>query len=127
MPGKAGENLLVLCERRLDNVVFRAGFAVTRHQARQLVSHAHFTVNGKKVNIASYQVKAGDVIAVRESSRSSQIFKRLVGEDAIVVPATPAWIERDKNELKATITKLPTRADIDYPVAENLIVELYSK
>ena len=127
MPGKAGETLLVLCERRLDNVVFRAGFAVTRHQARQLVSHAHFTVNGKKVNIASYQVKAGDVIAVRESSRSSQIFKRLVGEDAIAVPATPAWIERDKNELKATITKLPTRADIDYPVAENLIVELYSK
>lgn len=126
MPGKAGENLLVLCERRLDNVVFRAGFAMTRHQARQLVNHAHFTVNGKKVNIPSYQVKAGDVIAVRDSSRSSVAFKRFVGEDAIAV-TTPQWIERDKNELKATVTKLPVREDIDFPVEEHLIVELYSK
>lgn len=126
MPGKAGENLLVLCERRLDNVVFRAGFALTRHEARQLVNHAHFTVNGKKVNIPSYQVKAGDVIAVRDSSRSSQLFKRFLGEDAITV-TTPQWIERDKNDLKATITKLPVREDIDFPVEEHLIVELYSK
>ena len=126
MPGKAGENLLVLCERRLDNVVFRAGFALTRHEARQLVNHAHFTVNGKKVNIPSYQVKAGDVIAVSDSSRSSQLFKRFLGEDAISV-TTPQWIERDKSDLKATITKLPVREDIDFPVEEHLIVELYSK
>ena len=126
MPGQAGINLLVLCERRLDNVVFRAGFAMTRHEARQLVNHAHFTVNGKKVNIPSYQVKPGDVIAVRESSRSNAQFKRFVGEDAITVTA-PQWIDRDKNELKATITKLPVREDIDYPVEEHLIVELYSK
>ncbi|MBR1779972.1 MAG: 30S ribosomal protein S4 [Oscillospiraceae bacterium] len=126
MPGKTGENLLVLCERRLDNVVFRAGFALTRHEARQLVNHGHFTVNGKKVNIPSYQVKAGDVIAVRDSSRSSVIFKRFLGEDAISV-TTPTWIERDKNELKANITRLPVREDIDFPVEEHLIVELYSK
>ena len=126
MPGKAGENLLVLCERRLDNVVFRAGFALTRHEARQLVNHAHFTVNGKKVNIPSYQVKAGDVNAVSDSSRSSQLFKRFLGEDAISV-TTPQWIERDKSDLKATITKLPVREDIDFPVEEHLIVELYSK
>ena len=122
MPGKAGENLLVLCERRLDNVVFRAGFALTRHEARQLVNHGHFTVNGKKCNIPSFQVKA-----VRDSSRSSKVFKRFVGEDAVSVPAAPQWIERDKNELKATVTKLPVREDIDFPVEEHLIVELYSK
>ena len=127
MPGKAGENLLVLCERRLDNVVFRAGFALTRHEARQLVNHGHVTVNGKKCNIPSFQVKAGDVIAVRDSSRSSKVFKRFVGEDAVSVPAAPQWIERDKNELKATVTKLPVREDIDFPVEEHLIVELYSK
>ena len=126
MPGKAGENLLVLCERRLDNVVFRAGFALTRHEARQLVNHGHFTVNGKKCNIPSYQVKAGDVIAVRDSSRSSVKFKRFLGEDAITVTA-PQWIERDKNDLKATVTKLPVREDVDFPVEEHLIVELYSK
>ena len=126
MPGKAGENLLVLCERRLDNVVFRAGFALTRHEARQLVNHGHFTVNGKKCNIPSYQVKDGDVIAVRDSSRSSVKFKRFLGEDAITVTA-PQWIERDKNDLKATVTKLPVREDVDFPVEEHLIVELYSK
>jgi small subunit ribosomal protein S4 len=126
MPGKAGENLLVLCERRLDNVVFRAGFALTRHEARQLVNHGHFTVNGKKCNIPSYQVKPGDVIAVRDSSRSSVKFKRFLGEDAITVTA-PQWIERDKNDLKATVTKLPVREDVDFPVEEHLIVELYSK
>ena len=126
MPGKAGENLLVLCERRLDNVVFRAGFALTRHEARQLVNHGHFTVNGKKCNIPSYQVKPSDVIAVRDSSRSSVKFKRFLGEDAITVTA-PQWIERDKNDLKATVTKLPVREDVDFPVEEHLIVELYSK
>ena len=126
MPGKTGENLLVLCERRLDNVVFRMGFALTRREARQLVNHAHFTVNGKKCNIPSYLVKAGDVIAVKDASRSSVKFKRFMGEDAIVV-TTPQWMEREKNELKGTITRLPVREDVDFPVEEHLIVELYSK
>ena len=126
MPGKTGENLLTSIERRLDNVVFRLGFAMTRREARQLVSHAHFTVNGKKVNIPSYQVKAGDVIEVKESSRSSVKFKRLVGEDAIAVN-TPEWLEREKNALKGTVLRLPVREDIDFPVEEHLIVELYSK
>ena len=126
MPGKTGENLLQLMECRLDNVVFRLGFAQTRRDARQLVSHAHFTVNGKKVNIPSYQVKAGDVIEVAESSRSSEIFKRLVGQDAPMF-LLPAWMEREKNTLKGTVTRLPAREDIDVPVEEHLIVELYSK
>ena len=126
MPGKTGENLLSLVERRLDNVVYRLGFAMTRRQARQLVSHAHFTVNGKKVNIPSYLVKVGDVIEVAESSRSSECFKRLLGENAPVF-LQPAWMEREKNELKGTITRLPAREDIDVPVEEHLIVELYSK
>ncbi len=126
MRGKTGEELLVLCERRLDNVVYHLGFATTRRQARQLVNHGHFTVNGKKVNIPSFQVKPGQEIAVADSSRSSVIFKRLVGEDAPVV-TTPAWLERDKNDLKGTVLQLPTRADVDFPVEEHLIVELYSK
>lgn len=126
MPGKTGENLLQLMERRLDNVVFRLGFAQTRRDARQLVSHAHFTVNGKKVNIPSYLVKAGDVIEVAESSRSAECFKRLLGQDAPVF-LQPVWMEREKNALKGTITRLPTREEIDVPVEEHLIVELYSK
>ena len=126
MPGKTGENLLQLMERRLDNVVFRLGFAQTRRDARQLVSHNHFTVNGKRVNIPSYQVKAGDVIEVVESSRSSVKFSKLLGEEAPVV-LLPSWLERDKNALKGTVTKLPVREDIDVPIAEHLIVELYSK
>ena len=126
MPGKTGENLLTFVERRLDNVVYRLGFAMTRREARQLVSHAHFTVNGRKVDIPSYQVKAGDVIEVAESSRSSEIFKRLLGQDAPVF-LIPAWMEREKNALKGTVTRLPAREDIDVPVEEHLIVELYSK
>lgn len=126
MSGKAGENLLILCERRLDNVVFRLGFAQTRRQARQLVSHAHFTVNGKKVNIPSYQVKPGDEIAVRQSSRSSVLFSKLTGEDAAFV-TVPEWLSLDKNELKGTVTRMPERADVDFPVEEHLIVEYYSK
>ena len=102
------------------------GFAMTRRQARQLVSHAHFTVNGKKVNIPSYLVKAGDVIEVAESSRSSEVFKRLVGQDAPMF-LLPPWMEREKNTLKGTVTRLPAREDIDVPVEEHLIVELYSK
>ena len=126
MPGKTGDNLLVFVERRLDNVVFRLGFARTRREARQLVNHAHFTVNGKKVNIPSYLVKAGDVIEVAESSRSSELFKRLTGENA---PMTllPAWLERTKGTLQGTVAHLPTREEIDTPVEEHLIVELYSR
>ena len=126
MPGQTGVNLLVLVERRLDNVVYRLGFAKTRRDARQLVSHAHFTVNGKKVNIPSYQVKAGDVIEVRESSRSSAKFAKLTGAEAPVV-ALPAWLNRETGSLKGVVAKLPERSDIDYEVAEHLIVELYSK
>ena len=126
MPGKTGENLLTLVERRLDNVVYRLGFATTRREARQLVSHAHFTVNGKKVNIPSYQIKAGDVIEVRESSRSSAKFAKLTGPEAPVV-ALPSWLDREAGTLKGVVTKLPERSDIDYEVAEHLIVELYSK
>ena len=126
MPGKTGENLLTLIERRLDNVVYRLGFAATRREARQLVSHAHFTVNGKKVNIPSYLVKAGDVIEVKDTSRSSAKFKRLLGEDAPVV-LVPKWLDRDKNALKGTVAQMPARDDIDMPIEEHLIVELYSK
>ena len=124
--GITGENLLRLLERRLDSVVFRLGFASTRRDARQLVSHCHFTVNGKKVNIPSYLIKAGDVIEVRESSRSSAKFSKLVGPDAPLV-VTPAWLERDKDALKGQVIRLPERSDIDFEVEEHLIVELYSK
>ena len=126
MQGKTGENLLITIERRLDNVVYRLGFAMTRREARQLVNHAHFTVNGKKVNIPSYLVKPGDVIEVKESSRSSSKFKRLLGEDAIQV-TVPQWLEREKNALKGTVVKMPERGDIDMPIEAHLIVELYSK
>ncbi len=124
--GQTGENLLVMLESRLDNVVYRLGFAATRRDARQVVSHAHFTVNGKKVNIPSYQVKAGDVIEVKESSRSSARFSKLVGPDAAVV-IVPAWLTREAGTLKGTVAKLPVRSDVDFEVAEHLIVELYSK
>ncbi len=126
MPGKTGENLLTLVERRLDNVVYRLGFAMTRREARQLVGHGHFTVNGKRVNIPSYLIHVGDVIEVAEKSRSSVKFTRLTGEDAVVV-LLPQWLEREKNTLKGTVTKMPAREDIDLPIEEHLIVELYSK
>ena len=124
--GITGEVLLSTLERRLDSVVFRMGFAMTRREARQLVNHGHFTVNGKVCNIPSYLIKAGDVVEVRERSRSSVKFKRFLGEDAIAV-TVPSWIEREKDSLKGTVTRLPERADIDFPVEEHLIVELYSK
>ena len=126
MPGKTGENLLILVERRLDNVVYRLGFAMTRREARQLVSHAHFTVNGQKVNIPSYLVRVGDVIEVKEGSRSAACFKRLTAEDAPMVNV-PQWLQRDKNALKGTVVQMPAREDIDMPIEEHLIVELYSK
>ena len=124
--GITGEVLLSTLERRLDSVVFRMGFAMTRREARQLVNHGHFTVNGKVCNIPSYLIKAGDVVEVRERSRSSVKFKRFLGEDAIAVTVTRR-IESEKDSLKVTVTRLPERADIDFPVEEHLIVELYSK
>ena len=125
MSGKTGENLLTLVERRLDNVVYRLGFAATRRQARQLVNHGHFTVNGSRVNIPSYLVKTGDVIAVSEKSASNAFFKKLKEDDAFV--AAPKWLDRDKNTLQGKVIAMPTKADIDFDIAVHLIVELYSK
>jgi len=125
MEGKTGENLLNLIERRLDNVVFRLGFAYTRREARQLTSHGHFTVNGKKVNIPSYIVEPGDVIAVAEKSRSSAKFKALLEDNGSAV--TPKWLEREKDSFEGKVVALPSREDIDYEVEEQLIVELYSR
>ena len=112
--GNTGEVLLTYCERRLDNVVYRLGFANTRRQARQLVNHGHFTVNGNHVNIPSYLIKVGDVVAVSEKE-----------DDAFV--AAPKWLDRDKNTLQGKVIALPTKADIDFDIAVHLIVELYSK
>ncbi len=125
MPGKAGDNLLIQLERRLDNVVFRLGFAATRREARQLVNHGHFTVNGKKVNIPSYQVKPGMIIALKESSRSIERFKNNLEDNAY--HTIPKWMEFDAANMVGKIVALPTREDIDLPVEEHLIVELYSK
>lgn len=124
--GITGEVLLTTIERRLDNVVFRLGFCMTRREARQAVNHGHFTVNGKPVDIPSYLVSPGDVIEVCEKSRNSVMFKRLLGEDAPIV-VTPQWLERDKTSLVGKVVKMPAREDIDFPVEEHLIVELYSK
>ena len=123
--GVTGEILLQELERRLDNVVFRMGFANTRREARQLVNHAHFTVNGKRVNIPSYQVKAGDVVAVGEKSRSTTKFKSLLEENGKKV--CPKWIDKAKDSFEGKIVSMPARDDIDYDVSEHLIVELYSK
>ncbi|MCR5595808.1 MAG: 30S ribosomal protein S4 [Lachnospiraceae bacterium] len=125
MKGMTGENLMVMLESRLDNVVFRAGFARTRREARQVVDHKHITVNGQLVNIPSYLCKAGDVIEVREKSKSLQRYKDIV--EVTAGRLYPEWIETDHENLKATIKSLPTRDQIDVPVNEMLIVELYSK
>lgn len=122
-PGMTGENLLILLESRLDNVVFRLGFASSRKEARQLVTHGHFTVNGKKADIPSMEVKAGDVIKVKEKSQSSPKFKE-VKEMSITVPS---WLSVDVEKLEGKVITLPRREDIDTPIAEHLIVELYSK
>lgn len=121
--GKTGEVLLTTIERRLDNVVFRLGLARTRREARQLVSHAHFTVNGKKVNIPSYLVKVGDVVAVSEKSKSTTRYKE-IGEETVLVPK---WLEKSENSLSGKVIAMPEREDVDFPVEEHLIVELYSK
>ena len=125
MNGNTGEILLSLVERRLDNVVYRLGFASTRREARQLVNHGHYTVNGKSVNIPSYLVEVGDVIAVSEKSSSNNRFKKMKEDNAFV--AAPKWLDRDTNNLQGKVIALPARDDIDFEIAEHLIVELYSK
>ena len=125
MPGITGENLLAILEQRLDNVVFRLGFGMPRREARQLVNHGHVTVNGRKVNIPSYQVKPGMVISLTEKGKSMQKIKENIEDNAF--RAAPKWIEYDKNNLTAKIVAVPARDDIDMPIEEHLIVELYSK
>ena len=123
MKGNTGDELMTLLERRLDNVVFRLGLAGTRREARQLVNHGHYTVNGKRVDIPSYLVKVGDVIAVCDKSRSTARFKKLVEDDKFV--AAPKWLEKDKNApLEGKVVAMPARDDIDFDVSVNLIVEL---
>ena len=123
--GQTGENLLCLLERRFDNVVYRMGLAESRKQARQLVLHSHFTINGKKADIPSIIVKKGDVIALCDSSRDSEKIKSLL--ELMDNKVFPSWLDVDKANAKATVANLPTREDIDFPFQEHLIVELYSK
>ncbi|MDD6799581.1 MAG: 30S ribosomal protein S4 [Firmicutes bacterium] len=125
MEGVTGDNLLSLLERRLDNVVFRMGLAESRKEARQLVTHGHFRINGKKVNVPSILVRVGDVITLRDESRSSEKFKTLI--DEIDTRISPKWLEMDKENIIAKVTALPKKEDIDFPFEEHLIVELYSK
>ena len=124
-PGQTGENLLSILESRLDNVVYRLGFAMSRAEARQLVSHGHFTVNGRKVNIPSFLVKPGMVIGLKESSRGLEKIKANVEANAFRQP--PKWLEYDANNMIAKAVAAPAREDIDLPIEEHLIVELYSK
>ena len=125
MNGQTGENLMVILESRLDNVIFRLGFARTRKEARQIVDHKHVLVNGKAVNIPSYLVKAGDTIEIKEKNKSSQRYKDVL--DATAGRVVPEWLEADSENLKGAVKNLPTREVIDVPVDEMLIVELYSK
>lgn len=125
MPGQTGANLMILLESRLDNVVFRMGFARTRKEARQIVDHKHVLVNGKCVNIPSYLVKAGDQIEIREKSKSSERYKGIL--EVTGGRLVPEWIDVDQENLKGTVKELPNREAIDVPVNEMLIVELYSK
>lgn len=125
MEGVTGTNLLILLERRLDNVVYRMGMAASRKEARQLVLHAHFTLNGKKVTIPSLLVKAGDVIAVKETSKESEKIKALI--ESMATATTPKWIEKDAQNAAAKVVALPARDDIDFEFNEQLIVEHYSK
>ena len=124
-PGKTGENLLSILESRLDNVVYRLGFAMSRAEARQMVSHGHFTVNGRKVNIPSYQVKPGMVITLKESSRGIEKIKANI--EANESHPVPKWLEYDAANLIAKVAAVPAREDVDLPIEEHLIVELYSK
>ena len=123
--GVTGENLLILLESRFDNVVYRAGFAASRKQARQFVRHNHFTVNGKKANIPSMELKVGDIIQLKEKSKSSALIKELA--DNLGSKNPPAWLELDVDNLSAKVVRMPSKEDIDIPVEEQMIVELYSK
>ena len=125
MKGMTGENLMVMLESRLDSIIFRLGFARTRREARQIVDHKHVLVNGKSVNIPSYLVKAGDVIEIREKSKSLTRYKEIL--EATNGRLVPEWLEADRDAMKGTVVQLPTREAIDVPVDEMLIVELYSK
>lgn len=123
--GQTGEKLLAICESRLDNVIYRLGFAMSRPEARQLVNHGHFSVNGRKVNIPSFLVKPGMVITIRENSRDIEKLKQNVEANAFRQP--PQWLDYDRNALVAKVVAQPQKADIDLPIEEHLIVELYSK
>lgn len=125
MNGIVGTNLMILLECRLDNVLFRMGFGRTRKETRQIVDHKHVLVNGKQVNIPSYQVKAGDVIEIKEKFKSAQRYKDIL--EVTAGRMVPAWLESDQENLRGTVKELPTRDEIDVPVNEMLIVELYSK
>ena len=125
LKGKTGDNLLILLERRLDNVVYKLGFAVTRRESRQMVRHGHFSVAGRKVNIPSFLVRPGEQIEMREKSRKMVAVNEAL--DAVVRKGIPAWLELDRESFKGTVKALPTRADITEPIQEQLIVELYSK
>ena len=125
MDGQAGENLIILCERRLDNIAFRSGLARTRREARQIVTHGHLLVNGKQVDIPSYLVEEGDVIEVREKSRTNALFKAIKEVNASF--GVVEWLDSDIENLKVKVEKFPTREEIDIPVEERMIVEFYSK
>jgi small subunit ribosomal protein S4 len=125
MKGVTGENLLFILERRLDNVAYRLGFATSRDEARQLVRHGHFTLNGRKVNIPSIQVKAGDVLQLREKSRKIVAISESL--EGVVRRGIPQWLELEKDAFKGTVKLMPVREDITMPIQEQLIVELYSK
>lgn len=125
MPGMTGENLMMLLETRLDNIIFRLGFARTRREARQIVDHKHVLVNGKQVNIPSYHVKAGDVVEIKEAKRGSARYKQIL--EVTAGRLVPQWMESDLEAMKGTVKSLPRREEIDIPVNETMIVELYSK
>ncbi len=125
MEGITGENLLILLERRIDNVVFRLGLATTRRQARQIVRHGHIAVNGRRLDIPSALIKSGDVVSVMENSRSKEYFKGM--EETLAGKAVPAWLVSDPSILGGKVDRFPTREEIDVPIEEHLIVELYSK
>ncbi len=125
LEGQAGANLLTLLESRLDNVVFRMGLSMTRREARQLVSHGHFNVNGQRVDIPSYRVKVGDIVSLRENSKKSVKFQEIV--EATNGRLIPTWLDVNKENLTAGVVRLPVKEDLDYEVEEHLIVELYSK
>ncbi|HHX56518.1 MAG TPA: 30S ribosomal protein S4 [Clostridiales bacterium] len=125
MEGKAGENLITCLESRLDNVVYRMGLATTRRESRQLVTHGHFNVNGSRVDIPSYRIKVGDIVTLRDNSKSSPKFKEIA--ESVNSRVIPLWLEVSKEDLSAKISRMPIKEDLDYEIAEHLVVELYSK